>query len=116
MSPPMETAIVTQGRSRHSPGVTTIVLVTKGKNEQGIPGELISVTETIEVINPPSELPVTEEETSERLRVARIEAKRIVRYDDVQVSSFPLTFSYMLSVVSSISMSLPPYPRNFDFP
>jgi hypothetical protein len=83
MSSPLETAIITQGRSRHGPGVKTTISVTKGKNEQGVPEELVSVTRIVDLITPPSELTVTEEETSQRLKAARIEAKRIVRYDDV---------------------------------
>jgi hypothetical protein len=91
--PPVETVVITQPKSRHGPPMKTTVSVSKARNEDGIPGEIISVSRSIDVITPPPESLNEEGEASEKLKAERAEAKRIVRYDDVYVALESLKLS-----------------------
>jgi hypothetical protein len=86
MSPtPLETLVLTTA-PRHGPPTKTTVSVLKARNEDGVPGEIISVSKSIDIITPPPESLNEEGEANEKSKAERAEAKQIVRYDDVYVA------------------------------
>ena len=91
--PPVEAVVLTQPESRHSPPMKMTVSVSNARNEDGIPKEIISISESIGVITPPPESLNEEGEASEKSKAERAETKRIMRYDDVYVALESLNLS-----------------------